>query len=283
MLLNPVTVHTPKTIEELNKLYHSLDSVKLHAGGTFLVNSLKLIKRKGAKTAANIIALNKIDQLRKISASSKELKIGSMVTIADLYTNPELTDNFAILKTVCKNISTQPIRNMASFGGNLTCRYTWTEIPAVVIGLQGKLHFIDKKGKEEVVDPEDFFKNAAKTDLILTHVTIPREKNVRIAYRRVKKTQFVDIPMLSLLIKSDSKANKFTNTIVSINNCTQFAQRDYALEKYLDGQPFETRIAQEALDHLDKKIYDTRSSEYKQHMFRLNIKNALTEIITQKN
>lgn len=278
MLLNTFTFHAPKTVRELTELHGSLENARLQAGGTFLLNQLKLLKRNGAKTPQHIISLQKIDELKGISLEGKNLVIKSMTAISDIYHNPLVSEKLPVLKLVCKNISTQPIRNMATIGGNLTCRYTWTEMPAVTIGLGAKLHFIDAAQKEQVVEPEDFFKNAAKTEQVLTKVSFPLDPAVRTAYRRVKKTQFIDIPLLSLIIRTTPHGKKFSQTRVALNNCVEFAQRDYALEKFLDSQPVSGRLAQEALDHLTETIYDKRSSDYKKHMFRLSIKQAVEEL-----
>ena len=201
-----------------------------------------------------------------------------MTTIDELFDSPLLKDNFQVLHTVCRNISTQPIRNMATVGGNLTCRYTWTEMPAAMTGLKAQLHFVGKNGEKETIGCSDFYGNAAKTDKILTHVSIPLDKKTTIAYRRVKKSQFVDIPQLSLLISTHIKDGAFSETLVAVNNCVDFAQRDKKLEDFLNGKKLKKEIGQEALDHLTDEIYDRRSNDYKKHMFRVSIKSAIEEV-----
>jgi len=281
MLLNPLTFHAPTTLSEAIKLYTSLESVKLQAGGTFLFNSLKLSKRKGNATPDHIVSLKKIDELKGVSLENEQLTIKSMTTIHELAESPLLKDNFDVFKIVCKNISTNPIRNMATVGGNLTCRYTWTEMPATMIGLDAELHFQGADGQSEVMSTEDFFKNMAKTNKIFTHLTIKRDPSATIAYRRVKKSPNVDIPLLSLLIKTNFNGDQFSNTRVSINNCVTFAQRDTKLEDFLNQSRCSEKIGQEALDHLDESIYDTRSNDYKKHIFRVSIKNAITELVNK--
>jgi len=283
MLIHPLTFYTPTTLLEALNLYSSLGDVRLLAGGTFLLNNLKLLKKKGMKTPQNIVSLKKIGELREISANEKTLTIGSMTVINDLFNSPFLCDNFSLLKTVCRNISTQPIRNMATVGGNLTCRYTWTEMPAVMIGLEADLHFMGSDGQAQIISAEEFFKNAAKTDKILTRVTIKRDKKATIAYRRVKKSPFVDIPLLSIFMKTYFEGDRFTDTRVVVNNCVAFAQRDRVLEDFLNQSPCSNGIAQKALDHLDQGIYRLRSSDYKQHMFRVSIKSAIEQLIKSRN
>ncbi len=275
MLLNPLTLHIPKNLEDVLNLHSTLENAKIQAGGTFLMNSLKLLKRNGIKTPEHVISLHKVPELKGITTNDKELVIKSMTTIAELFDSPLLTDNFAILKTVCRNISTQPIRNVATVGGNLTCRYTWTEMPAVMIGMDATLHFLDKARKETTMPAEDFFKAQAKTDKIFTHVSIKRDQKASLAYQRVKKTVNMDIPLLSLLIKTNFEEKKFSHTRVGVNNCVTFAQRDSKLESFLNGKTFSPALVEEALQHLDHSIYDNRSDDYKKHMFNVSIKKAL--------
>ena len=282
MLLKELTYHAPQTLPEALKLYSTLPNVRLQAGGTFLLNSLKLLKHNDVKTPEHVIGLNKIPDLKGISFQNNELILGSMTTITDIFESDLLKDNFSVLKTVCRNISTTPIRNMATVGGNLTCRYTWTEMPAVMIGLDAKLHFVAKDGTKETLDAENFFQSAAKTEKILTHIIIKQDKKLSLSYQRVKKSPHVDIPLLSMLLTTIFEGDRFTQTRVAINNCVAFAQRDKILEDFLNKSQISSTIATEALDRLDKSIYDTRSTEYKSHMFRVCVKNAIKELIAAK-
>ncbi|MCB9772364.1 MAG: FAD binding domain-containing protein [Candidatus Omnitrophica bacterium] len=279
MLLRPLTFHSPRTTIEAAKLQATLGEARILAGGTFLLNSLKLMKRKGSKTPSHVISLRKIEELKGVAIKEDKLIIRAMTIINDLFDSPLLKDNTAILRTVCKNISTNPIRNMATVGGNLTCRYTWTEMGCVMVALEANMHFIDQDGKEEIVQAEDFFKNAAKSDKILSHVSIPIDKSATTVYRRVKKSANVDIPLLAVCIQTHLQNKKFTRTRVTVNNATAFAQRDRKLEDYLNTQSSHVKLGTDALDHLDTEIYDKRSDDYKKHMFRISIKNAIQEIV----
>ena len=278
MLLNPLTLHLPKTSLEAARLYKELEDSKVLAGGTFLLNSMKLLKHKGTKTARNILSLAKVDELKGISFQSDTLTIKAMTRINDLFESSLPDGHLKILHTVCRNISTNTIRNMATVGGNLTCRYTWTEMGAVMIALDAKMHFLGPDGKEDVIAPEDFFKNAARSEKLFTHVTIKTEPSARTAYRRVKKTLHVDVPMLAICLKTEIKGKKWYNTRIGINNGVAFAQRDPMLEEFLNKSSSSPELGKEALGHLTTAIYDTRSSDYKQHIFRVSLKSAIEEI-----
>jgi aerobic carbon-monoxide dehydrogenase medium subunit len=279
MLLNPITFHLPTTTVEAAKLYATLSEAKLLAGGTFLLNSLKSLKHKGLKTPKHVISLKKINELKGIEANKERLLIRSMTTITDLFNFPDLDDNFSVLKTVCRNISTNPIRNMATVGGNLTCRYTWTELGAVIITLEADMHFIGSDGNDEVISAENFFNSGAKTNKIFSHLTIKRDKTASVGYQRIKKSSDVDIPMLAVCAKTNFVKNRFSQTRVTVNSWTTFAKRDAILENFLNQSSADQDVAHKALNHLDTTIYDTRSDDYKKAMFRVSIKNVITKLV----
>ncbi|MBN1870072.1 MAG: FAD binding domain-containing protein [Candidatus Omnitrophica bacterium] len=278
MLLNPFTFHAPKSITEAIDLYTRLGNVRLQAGGTFLFNNLKLLKRKGLKTPDHVISLKRIADLKGISAQGNALIIKSMTTMDELMDCPLLKGNLDILKCAAKHIGTAPIRNMATVGGNLTCRYTWTEMPTIMVGLNADLHFMGPDGKEQTISAEEFFHSGAKTEKIFTHASIQKDPKAVIVYRRIKRSPQLDIPLLSLLVRALPDGKKLTNTRVVINNCIAFSQRDRKLEDFMNQSRRSKTLAQEALDHMDTPIYDTRSSEYKKHMFRVAMKEAISTI-----
>lgn len=278
MLLNPLTLYLPKTALEASSLFKKLPDAKVLAGGTFLLNALKLMKTKGNHTPSHLLSLAKLKELRGISFQENVLTIRAMTRVNDIYHNPLVKEHLKLLCAVCQNISTNPIRNMATIGGNLTCRYTWTEMGAVMVALDAGMHFLQPDGQEQVISAEDFFKNAAHSEHLLVYVTIPVAPQVKVAYRRVKKTLHVDVPLLAVCVKTQLKGKQWYNTRVGINNGVGFAQRDYALEDFLNKSAQHPTLGQEALEHLTKSIYDTRSSEYKQRMFRVSLASAIEEI-----
>jgi len=64
MLLNPFNYHSPKTLKEACNLLDTLKNARILSGGTFLVNNLKSLKRRGLKTPDDIISLQKIPEIK---------------------------------------------------------------------------------------------------------------------------------------------------------------------------------------------------------------------------
>ncbi|MFH1360804.1 MAG: FAD binding domain-containing protein [Candidatus Omnitrophota bacterium] len=283
MLLNPFTYHAPKNLKEANHLMSSLDDFRLLAGGTFLINQLKNFKKKDLKTPGHIVSLKRIDELKEIRADAKSLTIGSMTTLSELLTSSHLKDNALILKGVCQNIATNPIRNMATVGGNLMSRYTWAELGTVLIALDAKMHFsgpTKEEGKTQSV--ESFFESGAKTEKILKSIAISKNKNDRLVYKRTPKLSCVDIPLFGICIKASFEEKKLANARVVVNNGISFARRDSVLEEFLNTSEGKDSLIEESVHHLDSELYDVRSDDYKKNLFRITIKNALKDLIFSK-
>ena len=137
------------------------------------------------------------------------------------------------------------------------------------------------RSKEDIT-VEEFFNRSAKTNKILTHITIPRDKTASVSYYRVKKMSDVDVPLLAVCIKTNFVNGCFAKTRVSINSTTAFAKRDLILEQFLNGREAREECVREALEHLDISIYDTRSDDYKKAMFRVAIKKAILDLIQRR-
>ena len=141
------------------------------------------------------------------------------------------------------------------------------------------MHFVGPNNEKEDISVEEFFNNSAKTNKILKSLSIKRDKSATVAYQRVKKLSDVDVPLLGVCIKTNFVGGCFTRTRVSVNSTTVFAKRDLILEEFLNRSQAEENVAKEAPDLLDTTIYDNRSDDYKKHMFRVSIKNAILDLI----
>lgn len=277
MLLKPFTLHSPESLSEAVRLYADLPDVRLLAGGTFLLNNLKTFKRKGVKTPAHLVSLRRVKDLEGVACKDGMLTIKAMTRVHDLTENVLLTGGWTVLRDVCRGISTCTIRNMATIGGNLTCRYTWTELGSAMVALKATLHFTSAGG-EHVVSAENFFQGGARAEGILTHIVLPDAAGMRASYQRVKKSPHVDVPLLALCLTARLKDSRWEDVRVCVNNGFDFVRRDAQLEGFLNGQRPDPVSITAALEHLDSSIYDTRSDDYKKHMFRVSLTHALKDL-----
>jgi len=280
MLLNPFTYHAPSSVKQAAKLYATLESVKILAGGTIVLNTLKKLKQHGAKTPQNIISLKGIKALRTICIQKSTMTIGSTATCSDIIHSKEIKKHCPLLACVAQNIATTQIRNMATIGGNIAARFTWTEFQTPLMALEAKLHFVTKTGKEKVITAENFFKQNAKTTDILEKITFKIPEDVYFVYKRVPKRAEPDIPMFSLCLRASLKKNTFQNVYVAISDTKNFARRDTKIEKALLGLKANDKSGEKLLKALDLSRY-AKEDNYKQSVISATLKNAINELHTK--
>jgi hypothetical protein len=75
MLINEFKLHHPKTLKEAVQLNGELANARILAGGTFLLNTLKILKKKVLKTPENInsVLLNYEDYIKDETLTEKIL------------------------------------------------------------------------------------------------------------------------------------------------------------------------------------------------------------------
>ena len=235
MLLNPFSYHQPKTLNEASDLLTSLPDAKLIAGGTFVINTLKTLKKRGLKTPAHLISLKKIKELKGIRVDHHSISIGAMTTCAKILSSQELAQSCPVLVAIAQNIATTQIRIMATIGGNIASRHTWTEFNTGLLALDAKLHFGLPDKKKTTVAIDDFLSKNAKCAGILTAVSIePKEKTIAV-YRRIPKCSDVDIPLLTVCLSAHTQENALTDVHVVIGCATFFPKREKKCEQILEG------------------------------------------------
>src|ERR1022692_1818699 len=90
------------------------------AGGTTLLDLMKLDVMRPAR----VIDINALQQtnLGKIEFSSKGLRLGAMVRMAQAADHPDVRKNFPVIGQALQLAASAQIRNMASLGGNVLQR-----------------------------------------------------------------------------------------------------------------------------------------------------------------
>ncbi|MBF0483953.1 MAG: FAD binding domain-containing protein [Candidatus Omnitrophica bacterium] len=280
MLLNKFTYHSPKEISEAIELLDDKPNSKILAGGTILIANLKLFKQRNMPTPEHIISLRKIPELKGINIDTDSITIGAMTTINELQQNTHVKKNLSIIKTCCENLATTPIRNMATIGGNLTCRYTWTELSSVMVALDAQFIFRSESGIK-TISAENYFFDQAKQEGILTHIKLKLNADRISAFKRIGKRAIVDKPMLSISVSAIAQNKKINDSRIVINNGYSFAIRDKKAENFLNGKNLNISLVKDILQHIDTEIFDSRSDDYKKHMSRMALTDTIEQLVQQ--
>ncbi len=112
--LPPINLQSPSTVQDAAKAI-SKGNARLVAGGTDLWPNMKRRHQK----AETVISLMSIPGLDAIDASSGDIHIGGTATLANIIRDDKIRERFPAFAKAVASISSPPIRNMGTIGGNL--------------------------------------------------------------------------------------------------------------------------------------------------------------------
>jgi len=109
-------VEPPTVMDALGARFELGNDAMYVAGGTDLYPNMK----RRQQTPASVISLAGISSLREIhSGPELGLRIGAGVTLSELAANPTVRRYYPAVATAAGLVSTPPLRNMGTIGGNL--------------------------------------------------------------------------------------------------------------------------------------------------------------------
>ena len=158
--------------EALRLLAQHVGSAKIIAGGHSL---LPLLKLRVAATE-RLIDIGRIAELRGVREQGGGVSIGALATYRDVLESPHIRQRLPILVNAIEGIGDVQVRNRGTLGGAIAHADPASDIPAVLIALDGEVVLRSQQG-ERTVRADQFFQSAFVTDMteteLLTEIRIP--------------------------------------------------------------------------------------------------------------
>lgn len=160
------------SVQEALNLLREHPEAKVLAGGHSLLPMMKL--RLAAPPV--LIDIGRIDELRGIQDQGNTLRIGALTTHWELEKSDLLAQKCPLIPEAAAQIGDRQVRHRGTIGGNLVHADPGSDLPAVILALEGTLHITGANGSRQVA-AKDFFLDlmttAIQPDEILTAVEVP--------------------------------------------------------------------------------------------------------------
>ena len=151
----------PGTLAEAFDLLESHgEGARILAGGQSLIPSLNM----RLSSPELLVDITGIPGLSKIEASATGLRIGALVTHAQIEKSPDVRKHAPLLAQAAPHIAHPAIRNRGTLGGSLALADPAAEYPACALAVNATFILLSKKGERRVKATE-FFKGLFETDL----------------------------------------------------------------------------------------------------------------------
>ena len=149
------------------------DEARFLAGGQSLVPTMNFRLTQPAM----LIDINPLTDLSGIkNGAGNRVRIGALTRYRMLERDPMVAENLPLIAEALPHIAHPQIRNRGTIGGNLSHADPASEMPAIVLGLGGRLRAQSVRG-ERWIDAPDFFVGALTTaleaDEMLMEVELP--------------------------------------------------------------------------------------------------------------
>jgi len=137
------------------------DEARFLAGGQSLVPTMNFRLTQPAM----LMDINPLTELAGLkNGAGDNVRIGALTRYRTLERDPTVADRLPLIAEALPHIAHPQIRNRGTIGGNLAHADPASEMPAIVLGLGGRLRAQSVRG-ERWIDASDFFIGALTTAL----------------------------------------------------------------------------------------------------------------------
>lgn len=184
-------LHRPSDLGEALALLNDLEDVACYAGGTELVQVMKM----GFAHVRHLVDLKGITELGGIDElPDGTLRIGATVTHREIEGSSVVGSRLPVLAELERQIANVRIRNVGTLGGNLCFAEPHSDPAALLLACEATITLAGPDGGRRKMSLDEFLVDALTTAReegeLMTEVTVPPlPADGRLAYRRLALTE----------------------------------------------------------------------------------------------
>jgi carbon-monoxide dehydrogenase medium subunit len=250
------------------------EDAKLLAGGHSLIPLMKL--RLAVPTL--LIDLRKVPAMAGVQRENGNWRIGAMTPHVTLQDSPDL----GAAAKVARTIADQQVRNRGTIGGSLAHGDPASDLPTLLLTVDGTVTVKGPSGQREIV-AADMFQNYMETAIepgeVLTEVRIPALEGYGSAYEKFTR-RAEDWAMVGVCAVVKRAADGSCEDVrVGLTNMGSTPLRASAVEEALRGQPLDAEriaaAAEQAAEGTSPPGDLNATPDYKRHLARVITRRAL--------
>ncbi|HEX2102290.1 MAG TPA: xanthine dehydrogenase family protein subunit M [Solirubrobacteraceae bacterium] len=252
------------------------EDAKVLAGGHSLLPLMKL--RLAAPTL--LVDLRRVPGLRGVQKEDGSFRVGAMTRHADLQVNEEL----GVVARAASLIADQQVRNCGTIGGSLAHGDPASDLPTVLLALDGTVTITGPGGTREVPASElfiDYLTTAVGPGEILTEIRLPGMDGWGHGYEKFSR-RAEDWAMVGVVALVRRAADGSCEDVrIGLTHMGSTPLRATAAEQALRGQGLDAqgiaRAAEQAAEGTDPPGDLNATPDYKRHLARVLTRRALEQ------
>lgn len=264
----------PEKLKQLKAQQSQIKSSK----GVKVANGTDIYVRHADKLADEVVELLAgKNELKGILFSEGVCTLGANTTVTDIANSTELQSVFPNLKKFMKLISSEPIRNMGTLGGNFVNASPIGDMSIFFLALNSTLTIQKEDGTERHIPFQEFHKKYKvfdlKDDEIIKALSFKiLEAGDSFNFEKVSKRTHLDIASVNAAGRVSVKNNIITNAHFAVGGAAEIPKYVFKTSEYLVGKVINAETVKNAEAVLQSEISpisDVRgTSEYKRLLAR---------------
>jgi aerobic carbon-monoxide dehydrogenase medium subunit len=271
----PFDYEAPESLEEAVRMLHENgEDAKLIAGGHSLLPLMKL--RLAAPTL--LVDLRRVPGLHGIQRENGSWRLGAMTRHADVQDTPEL----GVASKAAGLIADQQVRNRGTIGGSLAHGDPASDMPAVLLALEGEVSAQGPNGLRTIAAADlfqDYLTTSLAHDEVVTEVRLPATDDWGYGYEKFTR-RAEDWAMVGVcaLVKRAGDGS-CEDVRIGLTHMASTPLRATAAEEALRGQALDASsiaaAAEQAAEGTEPPGDLNATPDYKRHLARVLTRRAL--------
>jgi aerobic carbon-monoxide dehydrogenase medium subunit len=273
----PFDYEAPESLEEAVRMLHENgEDAKALAGGHSLLPLMKV--RLAAPTL--LVDLRRIPGLHGARQEDGGWRIGPMTRHADLQDIAEL----GVVAHAAGLIADQQVRNRGTIGGSLAHGDPASDLPTVLLALDGEVTARGPSG-ERTIAARDLFQDYLTTSLahdeLITEVRLPAQEGWSFGYQKFARRAEDWAMVGACAVLRKSADGTCEDVRIGLTHMGSTPLRASAAEEALRGQALDSasiaRAAEQAAEGTEPPGDLNATPDYKRHLARVLTRRALEE------
>jgi aerobic carbon-monoxide dehydrogenase medium subunit len=265
----------PESLEEAVRMLHENgEDAKILAGGHSLVPLMKL----RLATPTLLVDLRRLPGLHGIQRENGSWRIGAMTRHADLQDTPEL----GVASKAASQIADQQVRNRGTIGGSLAHGDPASDLPGVLLALEGEVSAQGPDGLRAIAAADlfqDYLTTSLAHDEVITEVRLPASDGWGYGYEKFTRRaeDWAMVGVCALVKKAPDGSCE--DVRIGLTNMSSTPLRATAAEAALRGQGLDADSIASAADQAAEGTEPpgdlNATPDYKRHLARVLTRRAL--------
>jgi carbon-monoxide dehydrogenase medium subunit len=266
-----VAEHPDHAIELLGKR----DDAKVLAGGHSLLPAMKLRLARPAL----VVDVGRISDLSYVREDGDVIAIGALTRHKDVTGAALLREHCPIVSFTAGQVGDPQVRHRGTIGGSLAHGDPASDLPSVVVALDGQLVARGTSGERTISASEFFigvFHTALQPDELLVEVRVPKLGSAGWSYTKMARRaqDWATVAVAAVTERSNGSTGKAS---IALTNMGGTSVRATAAEEAIAGGASIEEAAELAAEGTEPPSDHAASSDFRRHLARVLTRRALEE------